>query len=258
MPRFSANLGFLFADRPHAERIRAAAKAGFGAVEMHWPYEEPAADLRRALDETGVAMLGINTPPGDAAAGEFGLGAVPGREAEFQQGVDRCLAYGRTIGATALHCMSGLLDGDPAKAEATFVANLRKTADKAAQNGVTLLLEPINHRDRPAYFLNRVEHAAQIVEKVARANVRIMFDCYHVQITEGDLSRKLRDYMPLIGHVQIAAVPDRGEPDEGEIDYPWLLALLDRAGYAGWVGAEYKPRARTERGLKWLSAWTSG
>lgn len=253
MPRFSANLGFLFTDRPYPERIRAAARAGFPAVEMHWPYDVPADEIVGALHEGGVTMLGLNSPLGNAAAGDFGLGAVPGREAEFQAGIDQCLGYAASIGASALHCMAGVLTGDPEAAEAAFVENLRAAADKAARAQVTILIEPINHRDRPDYVLVRIDQAARIIGRVGRTNVRIMFDCYHVQITEGDLSRKLAEYLPLIGHVQIAAVPSRAEPDEGEVNYEALLRHLDGLGYAGFVGAEYKPRGRTEDGLGWLA-----
>lgn len=258
MPRFSANLGFLFADRPDPERVRAAARAGFPAVEMHWPYDVPAQDLAVVLAESGVAMLGLNTRPGDTGAGEFGLGAVPGREAEFQHDVDQCLAYATAIGATSLHCMAGVLTGPQEAAEATFVENLRAAADKAARANLTLLIEPINPRDRPGYALSRIDQAAAILDRVGRSNARIMFDCYHVQITEGDLSRKLSDYLPLIGHVQIAAVPSRAEPDEGEVNYEAVLRHLDAIGYAGYVGAEYKPRGRTEDGLGWLARYSAG
>jgi hydroxypyruvate isomerase len=256
MPRYSANLGFLFADRPHVERIRAAAQAGFRAVEMHWPYDVPAEEIRSALRECGVTMLGVNTPVGDAAAGDFGLAAVRGREQEFQTAVDSSLAYAQAIGATALHCMAGVVTENPSAAQAVFVDNIRRAADKALALGVTILIEPINWRDKPNYFLHRIDQAADLVAKTERSNVRIMFDCYHTQITEGDLSHKLVSYLPLIGHVQIAAVPSRAEPDEGEIHYPALMDLLDAKGYEGWVGAEYKPRGRTEDGLGWLKRWS--
>ena len=255
MPRYSATLGFLFADRPHVERIRAAARAGFRAVEMHWPYDVPAEEIRSALRECDVAMLGINTPVGDAAAGDFGLAAIRGREQEFQAAVDRSLAYAEAIGATALHCMAGVVTEDRPAAEAVFIDNIRRAADKASALGVTILIEPINWRDKPNYFLSRIDQAAEIIAATQRSNVRIMFDCYHTQITEGDLSHKLVSYLPLIGHVQIAAVPSRAEPDEGEINYPALMNLLDAKGYEGWVGAEYKPRGRTEDGLGWLEKW---
>jgi hydroxypyruvate isomerase len=257
MPRFSANLGFLFADRPYVERIEAAALAGFAAVEMHWPYDVAASEIRSALAQHQVTMLGLNTPVGNAAGGDFGLGAVPGREAEFQTGLELALSYGAEIGASAVHCMAGVVPPDShAVAEHTFVGNLVAAADKAARASMTILIEPINHRDKPMYFLHLIEQAAAIIEKAGRSNIRIMFDCYHTQIMQGDLIRRLETYRDLIGHVQIAAVPSRAEPDEGEINYLEICRSLDRMAYPGWIGAEYKPRARTEDGLGWLSAWS--
>jgi hydroxypyruvate isomerase len=257
MPSFSANLGFLFTEHPEIERVAAAAAAGFKAVEMHWPYQVPAAEMRSALNRSQITMLGLNTPVGNASAGDFGLGALPGRESEFQQALYQAVSYGHAIGATAVHCMSGLVTADNASAaERTFVANLKLAADKAAQAGMTVLIEPINHRDKPGYFLHTIEQAASIIDQVGRRNVKIMFDCYHTQIMQGDLTRRLKDYLDLIGHVQIAAVPSRAEPNEGEIDYRDICRTLDRLGYEGWIGAEYKPRGRTEDGLGWLSTFT--
>lgn len=257
MPRFSANLGFLFTEHSDIDRIAAAAAAGFRAVEMHWPYQVPAAEMRHALSTSKVTMLGLNTSVGNAAAGDFGLGALPGRESEFLQAFEQAVSYGHAIGATTVHCMSGLVTPDIASAaERTFVANLKLAADKAAQADMTILIEPINHRDKPEYFLHTVEQAAMIIDQVGRRNVKIMFDCYHTQIMQGDLTRRLKQYFDLIGHVQIAAVPSRAEPDEGEIDYRDICWSLDQLGYGGWIGAEYKPRGRTEEGLGWLSTWT--
>ncbi|MGO4572358.1 hydroxypyruvate isomerase family protein [Microvirga sp. 2TAF3] len=259
MRRFSANLGFLFSELPEVRRIEAAAAAGFSAVEMHWPYDVPASDMKAALARNNVTMLGLNTPVGNAAAGDFGLGALPGRESEFQQAFDKALSYGAEIGANAVHCMAGVVPDEALVAvESTFVENLRSAADKATQAAMTILIEPINHRDKPGYFLHRVEQAASIIGKVGRANVKIMFDCYHTQITQGDLIRRLETHLPLIGHVQIAGVPDRAEPDEGEISYPEIFRALDRFGYTGWIGAEYKPRGRTEDGLGWFPTWSNG
>ncbi|MBB3020361.1 hydroxypyruvate isomerase [Microvirga lupini] len=253
MPRFSANLGFLFSDRPEIERIAAAASYGFKAVEMHWPYQVPAHDMRQALTAHDLTMLGLNMPVGDAA-GDFGLGAVPGREREFEQALDLALSYGRAIRASAIHCLAGIVSpNDQADAEHTFVANLQLAADKTGQAGMTVLIEPMNHRDRPGYFLQTVEQASAIIEHAGRRNIKLMFDCYHVQITQGDLITRLRAHLDLIGHVQIAAVPSRGEPDEGEVNYREIFRTLDSLGYEGWVGAEYRPRGRTEDGLGWLT-----
>jgi hydroxypyruvate isomerase len=257
MPRYSANLGFLFTELPDIDRIAAAAAAGFKAVEMHWPYQVPPDEMRGALSRSQVTMLGLNTPVGNAAAGDFGLGALVGRQSEFQQAVEQAVSYGHAISATAVHCMSGLVSPDAAAAaERTFVANLKLAADKAAQADMIVLIEPINHRDKPGYFLHSIEQAASIIDQVGRRNVKIMFDCYHIQIMQGDLTRRLKDFLDLIGHVQIAAVPSRAEPDEGEIDYRNICRALDGLGYGGWIGAEYKPRGRTEDGLGWLAAWS--
>ena len=257
MPRFSANLGFLFTEHPELDRVEAAAAAGFRAVEMHWPYGVPAHEMRAALVRSGVTMLGLNTPVGNAAAGDFGLGALPGREAEFRQAVEQAVAYGARIGATAVHCMAGVVSSESAAAaEAVFIQNLQVAADTAARARMTVLIEPINHRDKPGYFLSRVEQAAFIIDRVARRNIKILFDCYHTQITQGDLIRRIETHLPLIGHIQIAAVPSRAEPDEGEVNYPELCRVLDRLAYDGWIGAEYKPRGRTDDGLGWLQAWS--
>src|SRR4026207_2104222 len=248
--RFSANIGFLFGDRPLVERIHAAAANGFTAIEMHWPYETAPELVADAIRSRGLTMLGVNTPRGGSA--DFGLAAVPGREAEFQSGFDLSLDYARKIGASAIHCMAGRLGaGDLQAAERTFVENLRIASDKTQGEKIILLIEPINHRDAPSYVLTHSAQAAAIIERAERGNIKLMFDCYHLQITEGDLTRRLETFLPLIGHVQIAAVPSRAEPDEGEIDYPAVFAALDRLGWKGWTACEYKPRGRTEDGLGW-------
>lgn len=254
MPRFSANLGFLFSNRPEIERVTAAASCGFRAVEMHWPYQVPARDMREALAAHDLTMLGLNMPVGNVTASDFGLAALPGRESEFQHALDQALSYGSAIQATAIHCIAGIVSPDDlAAAERTFIANLQIAADKAGQAGMTILIEPMNHRDRPGYFLHHVEQAAAIIEQAGRRNIKLMFDCYHVQITQGDLITRLRTHLDLIGHVQIAAVPSRAEPDEGEVNYREIFQTLDSLGYQGWIGAEYRPRGRTEDGLGWLS-----
>jgi 2-dehydrotetronate isomerase len=253
MPRFSANLGFLFSDRPEIERVAAAASCGFKAVEMHWPYHVPALDMREALAAHNLTMLGLNMPAGNAP-GDFGLAALPGRENEFRQALDQALTYGSMIQASAIHCLAGIVSPDDfAAAERTFIANLQMAADRAGEAGMTILIEPMNHRDRPGYFLHHVEQAAAIIGQAGRRNIKLMFDCYHVQITQGDLITRLRTYVDIVGHVQIAAVPSRAEPDEGEVNYREIFRALDGMGYQGWVGAEYRPRGRTEDGLGWLS-----
>jgi hydroxypyruvate isomerase len=253
--RFSANIGFLFADRPLVDRIHAAAANGFAAIEMHWPYDIAPEAVSEAIRLHGLTMLGVNTPRGGST--DFGLAAVPGREAEFQSGFDLSLDYARKVGASAIHCMAGKLgSGDRQAAETVFVENLQTASDKVKGDKITLLIEPINPRDAPGYVLTHSGQAAGIIERAGRSNIKLMFDCYHLQITEGDLTRRLETFLPLIGHVQIAAVPSRAEPDEGEIDYSHILATLARLGYDGWIGAEYKPRGLTEHGLGWRDKLT--
>jgi 2-dehydrotetronate isomerase len=254
MPRFAANLGYLFADRPLIERFGAAAAAGFGAVELQFPYSVPAAAVKAELARHGLIQLGINTAPG--REGEAGLAAVPGRERDWDVTFRQALDYVVAIGGSAIHCMAGVVPPEqrPA-AEAVFVRNLSRAAEEAAKSGITLLIEPINPRDRPDYFLSRVEHAADVVAKVGAPNLRVQFDFYHAQIVGGDLIRRFEKHLGAIGHLQIAAVPSRHEPDEGEINYPAVFDTIDRSGYAGFIGCEYRPRARTEDGLGWAKPY---
>ena len=248
MPRFAANLGYLFTDRPPLQRFGAAAAAGFAAVELQFPYELAPAAVKAELARHSLTQLGINTPP----TPEFGLAALPGRERDFAAGFARALDYVTAIGGTAIHCMAGVVpvNARPA-AEQVFVANISRAAAAAAAADVTLLIEAINPRDRPGYFVSHIEHAADLVGRIDAPNVRLQFDFYHAQIVGGDLIRRFEKYLPAIGHVQVAAVPTRGEPDEGKINYPAVFAALDRLGYGGWIGCEYRPRGRTEDGLDW-------
>ncbi|MBP6999990.1 TIM barrel protein [Amaricoccus sp.] len=249
--KFSANLGFLWTDRPLPDAIRAARAAGFDAVECHWPYATPAAETKAALDETGLAMLGLNTLRGDLARGENGLAALPGREAEARAAIDEAIAYAVAIGARAVHVMAGHSGGP--RAHAAFAANLRHACAAAAPHGLTILIEPLNHYDAPGYFLATSTQAAALIRELALPNLRLMFDCYHLQIMEGDLTRRLAALLPLTGHIQIAAVPDRGPPDHGELDYRWLLPEIDRLGWTTPVGAEYRPGPDTDATLGWLA-----
>lgn len=253
MVRFAANLGFLWPDRPLLERIDAAAAAGFRAIELHWPYDTPASDVRAACAHHGLTLLGINTHRGRTEAGDFGTGALAGREEEFRRSIDESIAYCVASGATAIHAMAGnVAETRRAAARAVFLNNLRLAADKAARFGLTLLLEPLNPRDQPHYFYSRVAEAAELIAQASKSNIKLQFDVYHVGVAEGDILRKLTQYLPIIAHVQIAAVPSRAEPDEGEIAYRAVFAQLDSLGYAGWVGCEYRPRADTDAGLGWL------
>jgi hydroxypyruvate isomerase len=256
MPRFAANLAYLFTERPPMERFAAAAAAGFTAVELQMPYELAPSAVKAELDRHALGILGINTPAGQRPSGEFGVAAIPGREQEFSALFDRALAYVCAIGGCQIHCLAGSVAPEqrPA-AEQTFIRNLANAADIAREKGITVLIEPINPRDRPDYYLTRAEHAAGIIAKVDRPNLRIQFDFYHAQIVGGDLMQRFEKHLPLVGHVQIAAVPSRGEPDEGEVNYREIFAMLDAIGYGGWVGCEYRPRARTEDGLAWASRY---
>ncbi|SIS82431.1 hydroxypyruvate isomerase family protein [Phaeovulum vinaykumarii] len=252
---FSANLGFLFRDRPLPEAVSAARRHGFDAVECHWPYDTPAEELRTALIDADFRMQGLNTRPGDVAAGEFGLAALPGAVDRARAAIDEAIAYAAAIGAGNVHVMAGRSDGGIA-AEDTFRANLDHACRAAAERGLSILIEPINLRDVAGYHLSRAEHAAEIITALGHANLKMMFDCYHLQIMQGDLTRLFEKHAAMVGHVQIAAVPDRGEPDAGELNYPDLLAAILRAGFTAPVGAEYKPRSGdTEAGLGWLPAF---
>jgi 2-dehydrotetronate isomerase len=248
MSRFAANLGYLFTERPLIDRFGAAAAAGFRAVELQFTYDVAPSAVKAELARHGLTQLGVNTPIGP----EFGLAALPGREREFDAAFKQALDYVVAIGGTAIHCMSGCVPVEqrPA-ADMVFIKNLERAAEAAAKHNITLLIEPINPLDRPGYFLNRVEHAADVVKKVGAPNVRIQFDFYHVQIVGGDLIHRLETHFRLVGHVQVAAVPSRREPDEGEVNYAAIFAALDRLGYSGWIGCEYRPRTRTEAGLGW-------
>jgi len=248
MPRFSANLGFLWAELSLPDAIHAAHKAGFQAVECHWPYDTDAADIKVALEATGLPMLGLNTIRGNE--GENGLSALPGREDEARAAIDQAIAYAVQIGAQNIHVMAGFAQGQDA--EATFRANLHYACSQAAPHDVTILIEPLNHHDAPGYFLSTSAHAKVIIDALAQPNLKLMFDCYHLQIMEGDITHRLTDLRPIIGHIQIASVPDRAEPDHGELDHAHIFALLDTLGYEAPVGAEYKPATTTDAGLGWL------
>ena len=256
MLRFSANLGFLWTDLPLPARVRAARAAGFEAVEFHFPYDVPVAELRAALNEgPALPVVSLNTRRGDPAAGEFGLCALPGRETDGLAAIDEAIAYGQAIGAASVHVMAGIVRPEQsAEAARTFAAALAHAGRQAEGAAMDVVIEPINQRDAPGYFLRDTAHVARIIEQVGRPNVKMLFDCYHTQITEGDLTRRLERFMPIIGHIQIAAVPSRAEPDEGEIAYDRLLRTIEDLGYRGFIGAEYRPRASMEDGLGWLKS----
>lgn len=254
MTQFSANLGFLWTGLSLPEAIRAAGQAGFDAVECHWPYAVAATEVKTALQDTGLSMLGINTQRGDVAKGENGLAAVIGREADARKYIDEAIAYAAKIDCANVHVMAGFTDQGEL-AETTFVQNLEYACKQAAPLGITILIEPLNHYDAPGYHLNTVDAAAATIASVACSNLKIMFDCYHLQIMQGDLTRRFKQYQDLIGHVQIAAVPNRDEPDQGELHYPNLLKAFDELGWQTPVGAEYKPQGTTEAGLQWMASY---
>ena len=249
--KFSANLGFLWNDRPLPEAIRAAKAAGFDAVECHWPYDIPADEVKAALSETGLQMLGLNTRRGDVGAGDNGLSAIPGREAEARAAIDEAIAYATAIGAQNIHVMAGFAKGD--EAHRTFVSNLKYACDASTPHGITILIEPLNKYDAPGYFLTTTDQALAIIEAVHTPNLKLMFDCYHVQLMEGDLTHRIEALLPWIGHVQFASVPDRGAPDHGEINYDHVFELTRRLGYDAPLGAEYKPGGNTDDTLGWLN-----
>ena len=252
MLSLSANLGFLWTDRQLPDAIRSAHRAGFDAVECHWPYETDPSLLRAALAETGLSMVSLNTRRG-SRDGDLGLAALPERMDEARAAIEEAFSYGAAIGVSAVHVMAGRAVG--AEAERAFDANLLHACDLAARHAMTVLIEPLNPRDAPGYFLIGLEKAVATIERVARPELKILFDCYHQQITGGDLIRRFADCRPYIGHVQFAGVPDRGEPDGGEIAYERLLPALRDLGYAGPFGAEYRPRKATEDGLSWMKAF---
>lgn len=255
MLNFSANLGFLWPDRPLLDRIDAAARAGFRAIELHWPYDVPATEVQAACKRNDLMLLGLNTAVGDAVRGEFGLGALPGREQDFQASLDQAIAYCLASGARSIHAMAGIIAPEHrTSACRTFLRNLENGARKAAEHGLTLLLEPINPRDKPGYFYSKIGEAADLIEELGASNIRLMFDVYHVGAAEGDILTKLERHFPIIGHIQIAAVPSRAEPDEGEIGYRAIFDMIEALGYAGWIGCEYRPRGDTNAGLVWTEA----
>lgn len=260
MPRLAANISLMFTELPFLDRIAAAAAVGFKAIECQFPYDHHAAEIAARLNENALELVLFNGPPGDPAAGERGFAALPGREAEFWASFEKALDYARVLRCPRLHIMSGNTPGGRSREEIdqVYVANLKRAAERAAGQGVMLLLEPLNSRDFPGYFLNTSDHALAIIDRVGRDNVKLQFDFYHLQIMEGDLAEHARRLYGRFGHVQFAGVPGRHEPDIGEINYPYLLDLLDELGWDGWVGCEYRPAGATLDGLGWARRWGIG
>jgi len=257
MPRFAANLSMLFTDTPLADRIDRAAQAGFAAVEVQFPYELPAATLRARLDASGIPMVLHNLPAGDWAAGDRGIACDPARQAEFRDGIARATDYAQTLGVRQINCLTGrpgtgLSD---ATTRATLVDNLRHAAERLAEAGLRLLVEPVNNRDVPGFWLDSVDKALSVMDEVAAPNLFLQFDIYHAQRSGGEIAGTLMRHFDRIGHIQVADNPGRNEPGTGELNFGFLFGLIDRLGYQGWIGAEYKPATTTEAGLSWLATY---
>jgi hydroxypyruvate isomerase len=260
MPKLAANLSMMFTEVDFLDRFEAAARERFRAVEFLFPYDHPAEELRQRLERHGLIQALFNAPPGDWAAGERGIAILPDRSAEFEAGMATALEYARILGCPRVHVMAGVVapGRDRGRAEDSYVASLRRAADMAAPLGVQCLIEPLNTRDVPGYFLTDADEARRILQRVGRDNVRLQLDLYHRQIMRGDLAEAIEAFLPITGHIQIAGVPGRHEPDVGEINYPFLFDRLDALGYDGWVGCEYRPRGATAAGLGWARPWGIG
>ncbi|MEO7885692.1 MAG: hydroxypyruvate isomerase [Polaromonas sp.] len=253
MPRFAANLSMLFNEVPFLDRFERASQAGFEAVEFLFPYGLEASEIQERLETHGLKLVLHNLPAGDWDAGERGIACLPGRVDEFRAGVAKGVAYAKALGVGQLNCLAGKAppDMDEALLRRTFVANLRYAAAELRKAGLKLLIEPINTFDIPGFYLNRTAQAVAILDEVGAGNAYVQYDIYHAQRMEGELAATLQKYLPRIAHVQLADNPGRNEPGTGEINYSFLFAHLDRLGYEGWVGCEYKPATTTDAGLGW-------
>ncbi len=257
MPRFAANLSMLFTEVPMLDRFERAARAGFKAVEMQFPYEAPATEIRSRLDANGLVMVLHNFPGGDWAAGDRGIACNPARQAEFRAGVGKAIEYATTLGVPQLNCLAGKPGAgvDEATTHRTFVDNVRYAAEQCKAAGLRVLMEPINNYDVPGFWLNRTGKALGVVDELKMDNVLVQYDIYHAQRYEGELAATMQQHLAKIGHIQFADNPGRNEPGTGEIHWPFLFAHIDRIGYTGWLGAEYKPATTTEAGLGWLRTY---
>jgi hydroxypyruvate isomerase len=259
MPRFAANLSMMFNEVPFLDRFAAARGAGFEAVEFLFPYEWPAAEIAKRLKDNGLQLVLFNAPPGDWGAGERGMACHPGRREEFRDGILRALDYAAELGCARLHVMAGLVPAGVAQGTltCTYAINLAWAAEQAIARGVKCLIEPINQRDMPGYALTGTSNAVQVIEAVGPERLGLQFDLYHTQVTEGDLVPRMRALLPYIAHMQVADTPGRHEPGTGEINWPFVFAAIDDAGYRGWIGCEYRPKGETEAGLGWLAPYRS-
>jgi hydroxypyruvate isomerase len=256
VPRLAANLSTLFTEAPFLERFAAAARSGFRYVEYQFPYDFDEDEVAARARAAGLQVVLHNAPPG-SRAGDRGIACLPGREAEFRDSVERAIGYARAAGCPRLHCLAGVaLAGiEPEHLHATYVTNLRHAAARLAAEGMTLLIEPINTRSVPGYFLTGSRQAERVLDELGASNVRLQCDLFHMQIMEGDLAKTVERLLAKIGHMQLADVPGRHEPGTGEINFPWLLEHIDRLGYAGWIGCEYNPLGDTLEGLKWAKPY---
>ena len=259
MPKFAANLSMMFNEVPFPQRFAAAAKAGFTGVEFLFPYEHTPQEVAGWLRENKLQNVLFNMPPGNWAGGERGVASLPGREEEFRAGVAKAIQYAQALGTPIVHAMAGIppAGSDRAKCRAVYVQNIRYAARELARHNLGLVLEPINQRDMPGFFLGTQAEAHAVREELGEPNLKVQMDFYHVQVQEGDIAMKFRKYCAHVGHIQVASAPERNEPDDGEINYPYLFRLLDQLGYSGWVGCEYRPRAGTEQGLGWFKNFSA-
>jgi len=255
MPRFAANLSMMFTEVPFLDRFEAAAKAGFTAVEYLFPYEHPADQIGECLKRNGLTQALFNLPPGDWNAGERGFAALPDRFDDLKESLSAALPYAKATGAKRLHLMAGIANRGDRLAIEAFRRSVTSAAEFFAPHGIDVVIEPINPRNMPGYFLNDFAFAGQLIDELKIPNLKLQFDVYHCQIIHGDVTMRLREMMPVIGHVQVASVPSRHEPDGEELNYPFLFAELDRHGYSGFVGCEYHPRGRTTDGLAWFKSY---
>lgn len=246
----------MFNEHDFSDRFAAAAQAGFGAVEFLFPYDHRASEISRWLKENKLKNVLFNMPPGNWNEGERGLAALPGRELEFRAGVAKAIEYALLLGTPQLHMMAGLIPvgADLALHRKIYLENMKYAARELSKHQLKLLIEPINTRDMPGYFLNTQSQAHELRVEAGESNIKVQMDFYHAQIMEGDLAQTFKKYLKDIGHIQIASVPSRNEPDDGEVNYPYIFKLLDELAYEGWVGCEYRPRGKTEDGLSWFKA----
>ena len=255
MPRFAANLSMMFTDVPFLDRFEAAAKAGFTAAEFLFPYDHPAETVGERLKKNGLTQALFNLPPGNWDAGEKGFAALPERFDDLKRSLDTALPYAKATGVKRLHLMAGIANRGDAKAVEQFYKSVAWAAEFFAPHGLDVVIEPINARNVPGYFLNDFGFARDLITELKIPNLKLQFDIYHCQIIHGDVTMRLREMMPITGHVQIASIPSRNEPDGEELNYPFLFAELDRLGYGGFVGCEYNPRGKTTDGLAWFKPY---